>query len=165
MGILAEEKGLVLQIQIDRKRLPEFVTGDELRLRQILTNLVNNAVKFTEHGSITIKVVLEKEDLENKHLVLHFDIIDTAIGIPTDKQESIFETFNQADNSIARQFGGTGLGLSISKKLVETMNGKIWVKSELKKDTNFHFTVSLTHREQFIKEQAQCLLTERVLML
>jgi signal transduction histidine kinase len=101
MGILAEEKGLVLQIQIDRKRLPEFVTGDELRLHQILTNLVNNAVKFTEHGSITIKVVLEKEDLENKHLVLHFDIIDTAIGIPTDKEESIFETFNQADNSIA----------------------------------------------------------------
>ena len=141
MELSAKEKGLELILQNDAPELPVFVKGDELRLRQILVNLIGNSIKFTEDGSITLKLIPAEEDEEAGKL--HFMVIDTGIGIPVDKQEHIFTSFSQADASTTRKFGGTGLGLSICKQLVELMGGKIWVEGNRKKGSIFHFTVTL----------------------
>jgi TMAO reductase system sensor TorS len=118
------------------------VLGDPTRLRQVLINLVGNAIKFTEQGSVTLKV--QRLDVEQDEVVLwQFSVDDTGIGIPQEKQDAIFRAFTQADGSISRRFGGTGLGLTISARLVEAMGGRIWVESEVGRGTTFHFSVPL----------------------
>jgi PAS domain S-box-containing protein len=129
---------LVYEVQPD---VHEPLIGDPGRLRQILANLIGNAIKFTELGEILITVAQESED---EHAVcLHFSVTDTGAGIPLENQAKIFEPFSQADGSITRRFGGTGLGLTISTRLVEMMGGRIWVESEPGKGSTFHFTVRL----------------------
>ena len=141
MSFVAEEKNLELTFQSSAHDLPDFVKGDKLRLRQILENLIGNSIKFTEKGSVILKVI--PENREDNRVKLHFMVIDTGIGIPADKQETIFSSFSQADASITRQFGGTGLGLTICKQLVEMMGGKIWLECNEGQGTTFHFTVIL----------------------
>jgi len=118
--------------------VPQKLRGDPGRLRQIIVNLVGNAIKFTSHGEVTVKV---QADVAGE--LLHFVVSDTGIGISLAKQESIFDAFSQADSSTTRQFGGTGLGLTISRRLVELMGGKMWVESEVGRGTRFHFTARL----------------------
>lgn len=136
----AHAKGLELLCHI-AKGVPEGVKGDPGRIRQILLNLLGNAIKFTDRGEITVraKKVTEVED----GVLVHFSVSDTGIGIPEEKLETIFESFSQADSSITRRYGGTGLGLAICKRLVETMGGRIWVESEVGVGSTFHFTVFL----------------------
>lgn len=117
---------------------PDNLTGDPGRLRQILVNLVGNAIKFTEKGEV---VVSAEPEFEGENAVgIHFSVTDTGVGIPKDKQESIFRAFEQADSSTTRHYGGTGLGLAISSQLVDMMNGNIWVESEPGRGSVFHFT-------------------------
>ena len=135
----AQEKQLSLKNITDDKNLPEFIKSDELRLRQIIINLVGNGLKFTQTGGVTIKVEVAEQN-END-FILHFEIQDSGIGIPLEKQDKIFSSFTQADASTSRVFGGTGLGLSITKQLVKLMGGKIWVESEKNQGATFHFTI------------------------
>ncbi len=141
MTFAAQEKGIELILQNNDPDLPVHVRGDELRLRQILINLVGNSIKFVEQGHVIVGV--ESPDRQEKGITLHFMVEDTGIGIPEHLQEKIFSSFNQADSSITRKFGGTGLGLAISKQLVKMMGGRIWLESEVDKGTTFHFTVTL----------------------
>jgi CheY-like chemotaxis protein len=121
--------------------IPEKVLGDPTRLRQIVNNLVGNALKFTEHGEIVVKADLESR--EDDSLLLHFTVRDTGIGIPPEKQEKIFEAFSQADGSTTRKYGGTGLGLTVSLRLVKMMGGRMWVESEPGHGSCFHFTARM----------------------
>lgn len=121
--------------------VPVFVEGDATRLRQVLTNLMGNAVKFVEKGYISLNVT--KQRTEGDSVELLFTVRDTGIGIPDDKKNSVFEKFTQADSSTTRKYGGTGLGLPISKRLVELMGGRIWLESEEGVGTVFYFTLSL----------------------
>ncbi len=134
----AEEKGLTLQYRL-APGLPQQVVGDPGRIRQVLTNLCDNAVKFTADGSIDVQV--QGTPCGGQDFELHFSVQDKGIGIPTDKQQRIFEAFNQVDTSTTRQFGGTGLGLTICARLVELMGGRIWVHSVVEEGSTFHFTV------------------------
>ena len=118
--------------------IPQILVGDSLRLRQILINLMGNAIKFTEAGSVRLEIERERETPEE--LLLHFKIQDTGIGIARDKQAVIFEAFTQADSSATRKYGGTGLGLAIASRLVALMDGKIWVESIPGQGSTFHFT-------------------------
>jgi two-component system sensor histidine kinase/response regulator len=136
----AHEKGLELACDLDAN-VPEFLIGDPIRIRQILLNLVNNAIKFTAAGEVEVR--LERESTATDVVGLHFIIRDTGIGIPADKQLAIFEAFSQADGSTTRRFGGTGLGLTISQRLAQAMNGRIWVESEPGRGSEFHFSVTL----------------------
>ena len=138
MQFKAEEKGLGLKKDIPTEDL--YVKGDATRLRQILINLIGNAIKFTEKGLVTTALKSEKV---NDKLNLHFTISDTGIGIDKDRMDKIFKSFEQAYSDTSRKFGGTGLGLSISKMLVELQHGKIWVESEKGKGSQFHFTIRL----------------------
>jgi PAS domain S-box-containing protein len=133
----ATEKHLNLAITIDRT-LPENIIGDPNRLRQILVNLLGNAVKFTESGEVKLNVSGHQLD---GNYEIHFAIADTGIGISNEKMDRLFQPFSQADTSITREYGGTGLGLVIAKKLVELMEGRIWVESEFGKGSTFHFTI------------------------
>ncbi len=119
--------------------VPEKIESDITRLRQILVNLVNNALKFTEKGEVFVSV--ELSSLKELNAELKFSVKDTGIGIPKEKQDEIFEAFLQGDSSTTRRFGGTGLGLAICKKIIEQMDGKLWVESELNKGSNFFFTM------------------------
>ena len=121
--------------------IPEVVKGDSTRLRQIIVNLVGNAIKFTSEGEVALRV--QAQDKDDQDLILHFSVSDTGIGIPPEKQKVIFDPFTQADTSTTRRFGGTGLGLTISSRLVEMMNGKIWVESQVGSGAQFHFTACL----------------------
>jgi len=152
LAIRAAEKGLELidHIPVD---IPDFIVGDPGRLRQIIVNLVGNAIKFTEKGEIAVDVSLAS--LEENLLCLHFFVKDTGVGIAADKQKRIFESFNQADSSTSRQYGGTGLGLTISSQLVGLMDGKIWLESELDKGSTFHFTVAFRIAEELVKKPRQ----------
>jgi two-component system, sensor histidine kinase and response regulator len=125
--------------------LPATVLGDPGRLRQVLVNLIGNAIKFTEHGKVVVRV--EKLSETTEEVTLHLSVSDTGIGVPPDKQEAIFEAFVQADTSSTRRFGGTGLGLTIANQLVGLMGGRIWVESEVGKGSTFHFTVHLGRLE------------------
>ncbi len=136
VSIRAHQKGLELVYDI-LPEVPEALLGDPTRLRQILLNLVGNAVKFTALGEVVLRV--EKQEETEKLVVLHFSVTDTGVGIPLDKQHSIFEGFTQADNSMTRKFGGTGLGLTISSRLVQAMGGSIWVESQAGTGSTFHF--------------------------
>ena len=136
----AIKKNLSLTLEISDDT-PKFVIFDPLRFKQVLVNLLSNAVKFTEKGSITVKTAVT--NTENAHTDVYFSVIDTGIGIPKDKQKSIFDEFSQADGSTTRKYGGTGLGTTISKKLVTLMGGEMCLKSELGKGSTFWFTLSL----------------------
>jgi PAS domain S-box-containing protein len=138
IGYKAEEKGVEMMIDISPE-VPNALTGDPLRLGQILLNLSNNAIKFTEsHGEITISVVLQSESSDS--VVLHFSVQDSGIGMSGEEQSKLFQPFTQADTSTTRKYGGTGLGLVISKKLTDMMAGEIWVESEPSVGSTFHFT-------------------------
>jgi PAS domain S-box-containing protein len=142
LGVRAAHKGLELTFHV-ASDVPDALTGDLVRLRQILINLVGNAVKFTESGEVKVEVRRAEAEPDKNNAdscELHFCVSDTGIGIPPDKQKSIFEAFVQADSSITRHYGGTGLGLSICSRLVEMMNGRIWVESEVGRGSRFHFT-------------------------
>ncbi|HZY63989.1 MAG TPA: response regulator [Edaphobacter sp.] len=141
LALKADEKGLELLCEVAPK-VPETVAGDPGRLRQVLINLVGNALKFTSEGEVGLKVQVEA--VEEKAATLHFTVSDTGVGISADKLNSIFESFSQADTSTTREFGGTGLGLTISKRLIEMMGGRIWVESELGVGSRFHFTAKLS---------------------
>jgi two-component system, sensor histidine kinase and response regulator len=121
--------------------LPDTFVGDPSRLRQVVVNLVGNALKFTEHGEVKLEVALEEQQEES--VLLRCSVTDTGIGIAREKQRTVFGIFTQADGSITRKFGGTGLGLAISSQLVKLMGGRIWVESELGKGSTFHFTARL----------------------
>jgi PAS domain S-box-containing protein len=133
----AQEKGLEVLFSVD-KDVPYSLIGDPLRLGQILVNLANNAVKFTEQGEIVVKIKLLKQ--ERDQVELQMEIKDTGIGLTEEQIGKLFKEFSQADSSTTRKYGGTGLGLTISKKLVEMMNGKIWVESTSGKGSSFIFT-------------------------
>jgi len=120
---------------------PQFLSGDPVRLRQVLNNLVSNALKFTERGAIGVTAAAEEQD--EGYTTLHFRVRDTGIGIPREKHKLIFESFSQADASTTRRYGGTGLGLTISSRLVGLMGGAIWVESAVGEGSVFHFTVRL----------------------
>ncbi|MBN2009018.1 response regulator [candidate division KSB1 bacterium] len=141
LAIQANSKGIELLYDL-KHDVPVGLMGDPGRLRQIIVNLIGNAIKFTEKGEILVKVsLLEKDATQHDGLIgLQFSVSDTGIGIPEDKLDKIFESFSQADNSTTRKFGGTGLGLTISQKLTHLMGGKIWVESELGKGSVFQFT-------------------------
>jgi PAS domain S-box-containing protein len=140
-GPRAHRKNLELAVHV-RPDTPEGLVGDALRLGQVLTNLLGNAIKFTDHGEVILEAGLDATSSPNSpgRVCLHFAVIDTGPGIPADKQQLIFDAFAQADSSMARRFGGTGLGLAISARLVELMGGRIWVESEVGKGSSFHFT-------------------------
>ena len=139
-AIRAHKQGLELACQI-HPGVPHFVTGDYNRLRQIVVNLVGNAIKFTDSGEVILAV--EPQSRSDHDIVLHFTVTDTGIGIPKDKQTAIFEMFEQADSTLTRRHGGTGLGLTIVSRLVELMDGRIWVESEPGGGSCFHFTTRL----------------------
>ena len=136
LALRAGEKGLELACHI-ASGVPERVIGDPARLRQVLLNIIGNAVKFTDKGEVVVRVTLEDSDATNE--TLHFAVTDTGIGIPRDKHEHVFQAFTQADSSTTRRFGGTGLGLAIAARLVELMGGRMWVDSEPGKGSTFHF--------------------------
>jgi two-component system, sensor histidine kinase and response regulator len=140
LGLRAQKKGLELTCHV-MPEVPDGLQGDPARIRQIVVHLVGNAIKFTEAGAVAIHVrVLEKTEAG---VVLQFSIRDTGIGIPVENQQTVFEQFNQLDNSTTRKYGGTGLGLSVSSRLVKMMGGKIWVVSENGQGSTFHFTAHL----------------------
>lgn len=140
LGLRAADKGLELACRI-APETPQVVVGDPGRLRQIIVNLVGNAMKFTEQGEIV--VAAEPGEMTENGTRIHFSVRDTGIGIPKEKQQTIFQSFSQVDASTTRKYGGTGLGLSISTQLVSMMNGDIWVESEIGKGTTFHFTIEM----------------------
>jgi signal transduction histidine kinase/CheY-like chemotaxis protein len=133
----AAEKGLQLLCTVETA-VPDGLTGDPARLRQVIINLVANAIKFTEKGEVEVRVAVETQSASES--LLHFAVRDTGIGIAHDKQQLIFEPFAQADGSTTRKFGGTGLGLAISAQLAVLMGGRIWVESEPGQGSTFHFT-------------------------
>lgn len=140
IGLKAEDKGLELLFQI-QPGLPTALLGDPLRLGQVLINLGNNAAKFTERGEIVLAI--EQSALQGEQVQLHFSVRDTGIGLTAEQCERMFQSFSQADNSTTRKYGGTGLGLAISKRLVELMEGSIWVESQPGQGSTFHFQACL----------------------
>jgi len=159
LGMLIRQKGLQFIIAVDDD-VPEYVIGDQIRINQVLTNLIGNSLKFTEKGNITVKVVVESKT--ETHVVLRYEISDTGIGIPEEKQKKVFENFYQADSSSTREFGGAGLGTGISKQLVEKMHGTIGLKSEPGKNTVFWFTTKLKIGSRAIDELNKNLATEPI---
>ena len=139
----AHEEQLELACRI-MPDVPDHIAGDSIRLRQVMLNLVGNAVKFTEEGEIVVNVELDRMDEIGAHI--HFSVTDTGIGISMDQQENIFGAFDQAESSTSRRFGGTGLGLAVSAQLVGLMGGKIWVESQPGQGSTFHFTVRFAVR-------------------
>ena len=139
LGPSAAHKNLELLFHKDSD-VPRFIKSDEKRLKQVMINLINNAIKFTPKGEVVLNIRLNRIEDENVELLL--SVKDTGIGIPKDKTTTLFQSFTQVDSSIARRFEGTGLGLAISKQLVKLMGGDIWVESEIKKGSVFYFTIN-----------------------
>jgi len=137
-GLRAHQKGLELAFHLPRT-IPDGLVADDGRIRQVITNLVGNAIKFTERGEVILRVALEAET--ETGLSFHFSVRDTGVGISKEKQALIFDAFTQADNSTTRNYGGTGLGLTICQRIVSMMNGRIWVESEQGQGSTFHFTI------------------------
>ncbi|HEY2759178.1 MAG TPA: ATP-binding protein, partial [Pirellulales bacterium] len=155
LAVNASKKGLELITRV-ACNIPPQLRGDPNRVRQIIVNLVGNAVKFTSQGEIVVEMTLDSRSTETN--LIHGVIRDTGIGIPADKLSTVFEAFRQTDSSTTRRFGGTGLGLSISTHLVEMMGGRIWVESELGKGSEFHFTMPLeSGSEQHVRGGATAL--------
>ena len=138
LAVKAHQKGLELAVHMPMS-LPEFLCTDPIRIRQILFNLIGNAIKFTEQGEVVVEI--EEQWRTGDEVCLHFSVRDTGIGIPPENLRKIFDSFTQVDSSMARRFGGTGLGLTISSQLVRLMNGKIWVQSQEGEGSTFHFTL------------------------
>lgn len=138
LAVKASQNKLDLLYKID-PNIPDFLVGDPFRLRQVITNLVGNAVKFTTRGQVALSCRLAGLDPQGNY-ILEFCVADTGIGIKNDKLNIIFDTFAQADGSTTRKYGGTGLGLTISKRLVNLMGGELWVRSEYGKGSQFYFT-------------------------
>jgi len=136
----AAKKGVTLA-SFSRPEVPRHVVGDPVRLRQVLTNLIGNAIKFTAQGSIAVRSRVERQDAEG--LIVRIEVQDSGMGIPPDRMDRLFKSFSQVDTSTTRQFGGTGLGLAISKRLAELMGGEMGVESEIGKGSTFWFTVRL----------------------
>jgi two-component system sensor histidine kinase/response regulator len=136
----ALEKGLALDAEVDPE-LDDRLRSDPARIRQVLSNLVGNAMKFTKTGSVVVRASVAQRRPER--CLLHFEVVDTGIGIPAEKLATVFEAFAQADNSTTRQFGGTGLGLTISRNLVTMLGGGMWVTSEVGVGSTFHFTIDV----------------------
>jgi two-component system sensor histidine kinase/response regulator len=145
LAMRAHQKGLELACDVSTD-VPDALIGDPGRLRQILVNLIGNAIKFTAEGEVIVRVDVEPGAAEDA--MLHFSVADTGLGIPAEKQKLIFEAFSQADGSTTRHFGGTGLGLTISMRLVEAMGGQIWVESQPGLGSTFHFTARLGVTEE-----------------
>ena len=141
LALRAHEKHLELLCDVDAD-VPNRVAADSGRLRQVLINLVGNAIKFTESGEVVVRVRMDESD--SAEGVLHLAVTDTGIGIPPEKHALIFNAFNQADGSITRRYGGTGLGLTISSNLVQLMGGCLWVESTPGAGSTFHFTVDVS---------------------
>ena len=140
LAVKAEQKELSFDVAIDSE-VPDLLVGDALRIRQILVNLVGNAIKFTEQGGVTVGVATAGVD--DSAAMLHFSVRDTGIGVPLESQAEIFAPFTQADASTTRRYGGTGLGLAITSSLVEAMRGKIWLESQPGSGSTFHVTITL----------------------
>ncbi len=137
LALRAAEKGVELAFEV-APRVPELLMGDAGRLRQVLLNVLGNAVKFTAQGEVVLRVT--REDAEGERVRLHFTVSDTGIGIPDEKLAHVFDAFTQADSSTTRRYGGTGLGLAIARRLVELMGGRLWVESQVGRGSVFHFT-------------------------
>ena len=144
-ALAAAEKGIEIACEV-MPETPAVVHGDPIRLRQVITNLVGNALKFTEKGEIRLRVASDGE--ADGLIRLHFTVSDTGAGIPAAKQKLIFDAFAQADASVTRKYGGTRLGLTISARLVQLMNGEIWVQSEPGRGSDFHFTIMVARPEK-----------------
>jgi len=140
VALAAHQKGLELAYEI-ADGVPTSLSGDRLRLGQVIVNLVGNATKFTERGEVIVRVTAEPQDLDK--VTLHFGVVDTGIGVPPEKQASMFTAFVQADSSTTRKYGGTGLGLSISSRIVNLMGGQIWLESSSSQGSDFRFTVRM----------------------
>ena len=140
LAVAAKQKDLQLCLQFD-PAVPDLVVGDPLRLRQVIANLLGNAIKFTDRGEVTIGVAVES--LSGSQVSVHFSVRDTGIGIPEEYRTRIFEPFRQADGSTTRRYEGTGLGLAICTRLVELMGGRLWVESQVGNGSVFHFTAPL----------------------
>ncbi|MGI9472893.1 MAG: response regulator [Rubripirellula sp.] len=151
LGVRAHAKDLELTWHVNQD-VPIWIRGDSARLRQLIINLVGNAIKFTSVGEVDVDAQLESQD--ESGLVLHFLVKDTGVGIPADKHDKIFSAFEQADMSTTREFGGTGLGLAITQKITEAMGGRIWLESKPNKGSTFHFTLPFEYgREQNVTIQ------------
>jgi len=156
VGLKAEDKGLELLFDIPAD-LPTALIGDPLRLGQILVNLGNNAVKFTDTGEVLVRVRAESKN--NHEIILHFSVCDTGIGLSQTQQEKLFSSFSQADTSTTRKFGGTGLGLTISKRFTDMMGGEIWVESEEGAGSEFHFT-AIFKEQKNVKPLRESIITD-----
>jgi len=140
-NVRAEEKDINLSVNIN-KNVPPYIISDELRLSQVIINLVNNAIKFTpEKGKVALSA--EKTDESNGEITLKIEVADSGIGITEEQQKKLFTSYNQADSNISKNYGGTGLGLAISKEIVELMQGKIWIESEINRGSKFIFTIKV----------------------
>ena len=151
MAVRARQKGLEIAWKA-MPGVPERVIGDVGRLRQVIVNLLGNAIKFTDQGEVALGVAVESQ--EDRSTLLHFTVSDTGIGIAPERQKGIFEAFMQADSSMTRKYGGTGLGLTISLRLVQMMEGKIWVESAVGEGSTFHFTARLGRTKPAAAESA-----------
>ncbi len=147
LKLRAKERNLLLAFEVSSD-VPQLVVGDPARVRQILLNLIGNALKFTERGEIHVSATLDS--LKSPQIVLKFSVTDTGPGIPEDRQQRIFGAFAQADESTSRRYGGTGLGLAISSRLAELMGGRLWLQSELGRGSTFSFTALFTLSTQFL---------------
>jgi signal transduction histidine kinase/DNA-binding response OmpR family regulator len=145
LALRAHEKGLELIVDVD-STVPNALRADPGRLRQVLVNLLGNAIKFTEQGEVVLHVTTE-ESTSDDVVVLHVSVKDTGVGIPRERQQNIFDAFTQADGSITRRYGGSGLGLTISSRIVELMGGRLWVESEPGRGSTFHFTAAVAYAE------------------
>ena len=153
VSVKAEEKKQEFVVNLN-KNVPHYIRGDQLRLTQVITNLLSNAIKFTpEHGTVALNI--EKTDERNDDVVLKFEVVDNGIGISEEQQKRLFTSFGQADIDISQKFGGTGLGLTISKRIVELMDGAIWIESDLGKGSKFIFTIMVRKSD---KKQSKKLL-------
>lgn len=162
LTLKAEEKSIELLFDISHN-VPSHLMGDPLRLRQVLLNLGNNAIKFTEQGEIIISVHLFKQ--KGDQIELHFSVKDTGIGISAEQKTRLFQSFSQADSSTTRKFGGTGLGLAISKKIIDLMDGNIWVDSAVNEGSTFHFTVAFEQSKAQPEKLPNLPLSHRVLIV
>jgi two-component system, sensor histidine kinase and response regulator len=151
LALLADQKKLELACEV-RPDVPENIVGDPTRLRQIVLNLVGNALKFTQEGEILVRA--EVESRADESVLIHFSVRDTGIGIPEQKQKVIFESFTQVDGSMTRQYGGTGLGLTIASRLTQMMGGQIYVESTMGKGSTFHFTAQFGLSEESQSDSA-----------
>lgn len=136
LSLRAHQKGLELICSIPSET-PDYLVGDPTRLKQVMVNLVGNAIKFTSAGEVVVPVELETKTEDQA--IFHFSVADNGVGIPQHKQKLIFEAFTQTDSSMTRRYGGTGLGLSLSSRLVALMGGSLWVESEPGRGSTFHF--------------------------